>query len=157
MTLHGQHKSVSFWSLCVPCYLVDSVDEKLPGLFAVGKYKHMYELRGKFVFNWGESFVDFLGSGENGPGLHPGYAGIDGKEGEFDSLLEDNEEADDLVLILENPGLSHEHEHPADHEERGHDKFVLKHALEVVEIHQLYYSVVYIIKRVTGIIPSQLY
>ena len=36
MTLHGQHKSVSFWSLCVPCYLVDSVDEKLPGLFAVG-------------------------------------------------------------------------------------------------------------------------
>ena len=35
MTLHGQHQSVSFGGLCVPCNLTDSVDEEVPGLFAV--------------------------------------------------------------------------------------------------------------------------
>ena len=123
----------------MPRYLTDGVNEKLSGFFAVGKDKDMDQLLCKIVLYLRRSSGYFLSSVEKRPRLNPGNAGIYGQKWKLDELLEDNEEADVLVLILEDPGLSHEHENPTDDKECGKDEFVLEHTFKVEEIHINFY------------------
>ena len=62
-------------------------------------------------------------------GSKPGDESVDGEEGESESFLDDDDEADGLVRVLEDAGLSDEHENPADDEDSGDYQLVLEDPL----------------------------
>jgi len=68
-------------------------------------------------------------------GFDPGIEGVDGEEGQSESFLGDDDQADSLILVLEDPGLTDQHHYPANHKDCGDDQLVLEDPLEILHIH----------------------
>ena len=116
-------------------HLVNGLRKQVNGLFAVWQHEDVDQLPRQFVFDFRLFVLEFLCSLQAFSGSEPGDESVDGEEGESESFLDDDDEADGLVLVLEDAGLSDEHENPADDEDGGHYQLVLEDPLEVFHIH----------------------
>ena len=83
--------------------------------------------------------MEVFGSLHTSSRFEPGYECVDGEEGESESFLTNYDETDSLILILEDPGLSNQHQKPADDEDGGHNQFILEDPLEILHIHFNFY------------------